>query len=92
MIYFFLLQASAPDIELGAYVRARSVTIEKQGDARLTVHAQPEGEKLVNVQAPTANGRKTLENVEVTLHAKASVADPQSASAKVDAGETERPD
>ncbi|HEV2568991.1 hypothetical protein [Sphingomonas sp.] len=91
MILFLLLQASAPDIEFNANVRARSVTIEKQGDARLTVHAEPEGERLVDVQAPKANGRKTLDNVEVTIRARASVADPQAARVQVESGETSPP-
>lgn len=74
-----LLQAASaqpPDIELNANVRARSVTIEKQGGARLTVTTQPDGGNLVDVQAPKANGRKTLSNVEVKVRAEARIADP----------------
>ena len=70
------VQAQAPDIELNAHVRARSVTIEKEGDARLTVTTDPDGGNLVTVQAPKANGRKTLRNVEVKVHAEGRIADP----------------
>lgn len=77
-IMFLLLQAAAPlpDIELNANVRARSVTIEKQGDARLTVTTSPEGANIVDVRAPKANGRKRLRNVAVDVRAEARIADP----------------
>jgi hypothetical protein len=73
-----LLQAAAslPDIELNAQVRARSVTIEKQGEARLTVTTQPEGRNIVDVRAPKADGRKTLRNVDAKVRAEARIADP----------------
>ena len=70
---------TAPDIELGVHARARSVTIEKKGEASLTVRTEPEGENVVNVRAPKANGRRTLRNVEVNVHAQARIADPQQA-------------
>jgi len=78
---FLLVQASAglPDIELNARVRARTVTIEKQGNASLTVTGGPDSR--VEVRAPKANGRKTLRNVEVDLRAEARVADPAAAVA-----------
>ena len=75
----FLLQAGAaqaPDIELFAHARARSVTIEKQGNASLTVRAEPDGGNVVDVRAPKANGRKTLRNVKVDIHAEARIAEP----------------
>jgi hypothetical protein len=68
--------AQAPDIELFAQARARSVTIEKQGNASLTVRAEPDGGSVVDVRAPKANGRKTLRNVVVDIHAKARIAEP----------------
>lgn len=75
-----LIQAAAaapPDIELRADVRARSVTIEKKGDARLTVTTSPDGGgNIVDVRAPDAEGRKTLRNVEVRVRAEARIADP----------------
>ena len=77
-----LLQAGAaqsPDIELFAQARARSVTIEKQGSASLTVRTEPDGGNVVDVRAPKANGRKTLRNVEVTVHAEARIAQPEQA-------------
>jgi hypothetical protein len=79
MLLFILLQAAAaqaPDIELGARVRARSVTIEKQGNASLAVTTSPDGGNVVDVRAPRANGRKTLRNVEVNVRAEARIGDP----------------
>lgn len=79
MLLLLLLQAStpAPDIELNATVRARQVTIEKKGDASLTVHTEPEGGNIVDVRAPKANGRKTLKNVRVNVRAEARIGGPQ---------------
>jgi len=79
-----LLQAATsqrlPDVELNARVRARSVTIEKQGNASLTVSTSPDGGgNIVDVGAPKANGRRTLRNVEVGVRAEARIADPGSA-------------
>jgi hypothetical protein len=78
VLSLLLLQASAtlPDIELNANVRARSVTIEKQGNASLAVTTEPSGGNVVDVQAPKANGRKSLRNIEVKLRAEARIADP----------------
>ena len=74
-----LLQSTAPpaDIELRAEVSARSVTIEKQGEARLAVRASPDGGNIVDVDAPKANGRKTLRNVRVRVDARARLGTPQ---------------
>jgi hypothetical protein len=75
-----LLQAAAPapDIELNVHLKAKSVTIEQQGEAKLSVHAEPDagtsGVKT-NVQ-PRAEGRRELHNVTVDIHASASLADP----------------
>ncbi len=94
MLFLLLFQAAAaspqalPDIELNAHVRARSVTIEKQGEATLTVRTEPEGANLVDVQAPKANGRKTLRNVDVTVRAEARIGEPGQASQK----DAERPE
>src|SRR5687768_11105186 len=96
MLFLLLFQASAqaPDIELNATVRARRVTIEKRGNASLTVHAGPDAGSVVDVRAPKANGRKTLNNVRVDVHAEARVADPGQApqpAAENKAPETETP-
>lgn len=78
MLMLLLAQAATfPDIELDARVRARSLTIERQGDASLTLRADPDGGTVVNVDAPKADGRKTIRNLDVTVHAKASIAGPQ---------------
>jgi hypothetical protein len=67
---------AAPDIEIGARVQARSVTIEKKGEAELSVTTDPEGANLVEVAAPEANGRRTLRDVDVRVRAEARIADP----------------
>lgn len=80
LIALMLFQAAQPpDIELNAHVRARSVTIEKKGDARLTVTTDPDGGNIVDVEAPRTNGRKTLRNVTVNVRAEARIADPRQA-------------
>jgi len=81
MLLALLLLQAAPDIELRASVRARSLTIEKRGEARLTVRTDPEGENLVDVQAPKANGRRTIRNVNVTVRAEGRIADPAQSEA-----------
>ena len=75
-VVFALLQAAAPpaDLEFRATVRARYLTIEKQGEARLTLTA--DGRNVVDVQAPRANGRKTIQNPMVTVNVEARVRDP----------------
>lgn len=80
----FLLQAiAAPppaDIAFHATVRARSLTIEKQGEARLTVRAN--GQNLVKVEAPRANGRKTIRNPVVRVDVEARIAAPETGPPK----------
>lgn len=91
LLFLFLQAAQAPDIELNANVRARSITIEKKGDASLTVTTEPDGGNVVDVQAPKANGAKTIRNAEVTIRAEARIADPaQSLQEKSDRPETEQ--
>ena len=79
-----LLQAAAsppPDIELNADIRARSVRIEKKGDARLTITTSPDGGgNVVDVRAPKANGARTLRYVQVKVRAEARIADPSQTS------------
>jgi len=89
-VALLLLQAAAPDIELHATLRARSVSIQKRGEATLIVRTQPDGgDNLVAVAAPKANGRKTMRNVAVTVRAKAHIADPKQNYAE---GETTQPE
>ena len=76
MILLFLLQAAvpqAPDIELNLSVRARSVTIEKKGEARLEVRGEGPGNRVEVKVEPKAQGRAELRNVTVDVHAEASV-------------------
>jgi len=74
----FLIQAAAqtpPDIQLDVTASARRVTIQQRGEASLEVHGG-EG-SVVRVEAPEANGRRTLRNVNVRVRAEARVAEPQ---------------
>ncbi len=67
----------APDIQLNIDANIRRVTIERSGEASLEVTG---GERsVVRVEAPEANGRRTLRNVNVRVRAEARVADPQNA-------------
>jgi len=92
LLLLFQSTLASPDIELNVSVRARSVTIQKQGDARLTVTTDPDGGNLVEVRAPKANGRKTLRNVQVNVRAEARIADPiQPLDNKAARGETASP-
>ena len=74
-----ILQAAAaqtpPDIELNVDASVRRVTIERRGEASLEVRGG-EG-SVVNVEAPAANGRRTLRNVNVRVRAEARIADPR---------------
>ncbi len=74
MVAFLQAVSTPPDIELRATVRARSLTIEKQGDARVSVTGN--GRNLVDVEAPRANGRKTIRNPEIKVNIEARIADP----------------
>jgi hypothetical protein len=86
LIALMLLQAAAPlpDIQIGATIRARSVSIEKHGDASITVRGAPDGGSLVDVRAPRGNGKKTLRNVSVDLNAEARIADRQAKAAETE--------
>ncbi len=81
---------SPPDIELNASVRARRVTIEKKGEASLVVRAGPDAGSIVDVRAPKANGRKTLNNVQVDVRAEARIGDPSQPS-QINPGTGETP-
>ena len=62
----------APDIELGIRARARSVEIERKGEAKLEVRAEPDAGSRVEVRVePSARGRTRLRNVEVEVRAEA---------------------
>ncbi len=76
MLVMILAQVAAaqpPDIELHAVIDAQSIRIEKHGQARLNVWADPDAGSLVKVEAPRANGAKTLRNVRITVDAEARI-------------------
>lgn len=80
MIAALLLLQTAPDLELRATVRARSVEIERAGEASLTVRAEPDAGSLVDVRAPRADGRRTLRDFRADVAAEARIADPATES------------
>jgi uncharacterized protein (DUF58 family) len=85
-----LLQAAAPapapDIELNVHIRAKRVTIEQQGEAKLIVHAEPDGgaSRVETSVQPKPEGRRELRNVTVDVHAQASLAEPSQNRADVE--------
>lgn len=84
---FLLLQAAAaqpaPDIELQIDASIRRMRIDRQGEASLEVHAEPDGGSDVRVAAPEANGRRTLRNVNVRVRAEARIADAPNPQAQI---------
>jgi hypothetical protein len=88
LTFLLLVQAAAqpaPDIQLRIDAHVDRVRIERSGDASLKVTGG-EG-SVVRVEAPPANGRRTLRNVNVRIDAQARLADPRAASAEVSANE-----
>lgn len=77
VLLFALQAASPPDIELRATVRARSLTIEKAGSAKVDVTA--DGQNVVSIEGPKANGRKRIANPVFNVDIEARIADPQAA-------------
>lgn len=77
-----LLIQSAPDIEISATVRARSLVIEKQGTAELVLTSEPKGENQLVVEAPRANGRKRIDNPRITIRGEARIAGPEAGSSR----------
>lgn len=74
-----LLQSSTgapPDVSLHAQVRARQLTVEKTGEAHLQVIVDPPGRKVVEIEAPQANGRKTIDNPVIKVNVEGRIADP----------------
>ncbi|HEX8064745.1 MAG TPA: hypothetical protein VF535_16225 [Allosphingosinicella sp.] len=86
MIWLLLAQSAvppqAPDIELNLSLRARSVSIERKGEASLEVRGDGPGNRVDVKVEPKAEGRTELRNVTVDVHAEASV----QAGVKIDAG------
>jgi hypothetical protein len=78
-----------PDIQLDIRATARRVTIESSGEASLEVTGGPGSD--VRVEAPDANGRRTLNNVNVRVSAEARVADPLNPSVTVEAEADQNP-
>ena len=92
MIHLILLQAAAaqaPDIELNLSLRARSVTIEKKGEARLEVRDEGPGNRVDVKVEPKAEGRTELRNVTVDVRAQASVQEGVEIDAKAETGTPE---
>ena len=93
IVALILLQAAAqaPDIEVGATVRARQVTIERKGEAELVTHAHPDAGSNVQSEAPDAIGKRRLRDVDVRVKGEARIADPLRPTATLDAEASKRP-
>ena len=78
LLLMALQAASPPDIEFRATVRARSLVIEKAGNAQVRVTG---GEELVAIEGPKANGRKRINNPVFNVDIEARIAAPQGAVA-----------
>jgi hypothetical protein len=94
MIMLLLAQAAAsgtqaPDIELNIRATARSVRIERKGEAKLEVRGGPDaGGQTQTTVTPPSQGATTLRNVTVEVRAQASIGDPAQNRA---GGETSTP-
>jgi hypothetical protein len=90
MIWLLIAQAAAPptapDIELNLGLRARSVSIERKGEARLDVRGDGPGNRVEVRVEPKAEGRTRLRNVSVDVHARASVEEGAEIHAEADTG------
>ena len=87
MLLFILLQAAqAPDIELNFTARARSVTIERKGEAKLAVRGEGPGNRVDVRVEPRSDGRTELRNVTVDVHAEASVGEGIKIDAEAETG------
>ena len=78
LLLLLLLQTAAPpaDIELGVRVRARSLTVERQGKVTLAVRADPDAGSRVDAEATRTAGRKTVRNSRADVHAEVRLGDP----------------
>ena len=89
MLLFILLQSAAtpaPDIELNLTARARSVTIEQKGEAKLEVRGEGPGNRVEVKVEPKAEGRTELRDVTVDIHAQASIEDGVKIDAQAETG------
>jgi hypothetical protein len=68
------------------------VKIEKKGQATLRAWAEPDAGSIVNIEAPKANGAKTLHNVRVTVDAEARIGGEAAAGAKIEASKPQATD
>lgn len=89
MIWLLIAQAAAspaPDIELNLHVRAKSVTIERKGEARLEVRGEGPGNRVDVKVEPKAEGRTELRDVTVDVHAEASIREGVEIDARAETG------
>ncbi|HYD39001.1 MAG TPA: hypothetical protein VEA60_15385 [Allosphingosinicella sp.] len=89
MLLLIILQAAAvqsPDVELTVHARAKSVKIERKGEARLEVRGEGPGNRVEVKVEPKAEGRTELRNVTVDIHAEASIREGVEIDAKAETG------
>lgn len=88
MLIYLLLQSAAappPDIQLDIDLKARRVEIERKGEARLTVRAEPDGGSVSRTATlPVPEGRSTLRDVKVKVRAEARIAAPEEIRAEAE--------
>jgi hypothetical protein len=84
LLLILALQSAQPDIQFEARVQARRATVQQQGEASLTVHPAPADGSGVRVQGRPERRQGSYRNIDIRLHAEASVAEPQQ-SARTDA-------
>jgi hypothetical protein len=89
MLILLFLQAAtgqAPDVELNLHATARSVRIERKGEARLEVRGEGRSNRVDARIEPKAEGRSELRNVTVDIHAQASVREGVKLDAQAETG------
>ncbi|HEX8578647.1 MAG TPA: hypothetical protein VF655_03520 [Allosphingosinicella sp.] len=89
LLALLLAQAAAaqapPDIELNIRARAKSAEIERKGEAKLQVIAEPDARSHVEARVePLPEGRTSLRNVEVNVRAEARIGEGVEIDAKAE--------
>ena len=83
-LIFFAAAAAAgsapsapPDIELNARAQIRELRIEQQGEARISLRAEPSAGDKVTVERNLPKGERRYRNLDIKLSAEARLAAPE---------------
>ena len=68
--------SSPPDIELNARAQIRELRIEQQGEARISLRAEPSAGDKVAVERNLPKGERRYRNLDIKLSAEARLAAP----------------